>query len=109
MRRVRSAEPVAIRVPVGDQDRVRRLWVRGGARLVGWLFVLGGGGGWRGEGKGRGGGKKKLRVGAGGAGGGVVVGLGFEGGEVGGEAVFGDGAAGREGRHLVLRVRGNLE
>ncbi len=48
-------------------------------------------------------------MGAGGAGGGVVVGLGFEGGEVGGKAVFGDGAAGREGCHLVLRVGGNLE
>ena len=34
-----------------------------------------------------------LRVGARGSGGGVVVGLGFEGGEEGGEAVFGDRAA----------------
>lgn len=41
----------------------------------------------------------KLRVGTGSAGGGVVVGLGFEGGKEGGEAVFGDGAAGWDGCH----------
>ncbi len=50
MRRVRSAEPVAIRVPVGDQDRVRRLWVWGGG-VSGFVSCFG----WRGEGKGRGG------------------------------------------------------
>ena len=80
--------------------------MRGG--VSGFVSCFGWGWGVEGRREGEGGGKK-LRVGAGGAGGGVVVGLGFEGGEVGGKAVFGDGAAGREGCHLVLRVGGNLE
>lgn len=45
------------------------------------------------------GGGKGLRVRARCSRGGVVVGLRFEGGEEGGEAVFGDGAAGWDGCH----------
>lgn len=56
---------------------------------VGWVWGgESGGGGWEG-----------LRVGAWCSRGGVVVGLRFEGGEEGGEAVFGDGAAWWDGCH----------
>ena len=50
-------------------------------------------------------------VGARAAGGWVVVGLGFQRGEEGGEAVFGDGFAGGKGRHgcgRMVRCKGDV-
>ena len=94
IRSVRSADPVAMRWPVGFQAMVRMLMraselsesVSGRGKKGRWTCV---------------------RVGAWASGGGVVIGLDFEGWEEGGEAVFGYGTTRMWWGHWEGARRGN--